>query len=247
MRSPKRVVLVKRMSSSGVHVHGPIQKLEANLWEVEGEVPGMPLRRRMTVVRLSDGSLVVHSAIGLDAAAQRELDAWGVVRYVIVPNGWHRIDAPAYAARYPDARIVSPDPARKLVMKRVRVDGNLSLIPSDQSLSCAPLAGSRIEEQVLSVRSGDRVTLVFCDTVFNLPRRLPGFHGWVYRAIGSTGAPKVTPLMRAISVRDRAALRAHLAALAATPGLHRVIPGHGSFVEGPNEASAFLRAVAATA
>lgn len=51
------------MSNWRVRGHGPISELESNLWEVEGEVPGMPMRRRMAVVRLGDGSLVVHSAI----------------------------------------------------------------------------------------------------------------------------------------------------------------------------------------
>ncbi len=234
------------MSNWHVRGHGPIAKLEANLWEVEGEVPGMPLKRRMTLVRLGDGSVVVHSAICLDEDAQREVEAWGAVRYVIVPNGWHRLDAPAYAERYPDARVVCPDPARKSVKKKVRVDGNLSFIPPDPSLVCTPLAGSSIEEQVLTVRSGERTSLVFCDTVFNLPK-LSGFKGWAYGVIGSTGAPKVTPLLRTLAVRDRRALGGHLESLASTPGLTRVIPGHGAVVEGDTAAPAMLRAVAATA
>jgi uncharacterized protein DUF4336 len=224
--------------------HGPLEKLEENVWAVEGTVPGMPMKRRMTVVRLADGSLVVHNGICLEDEAQRTLDAWGPVRFVVVPNGWHRIDAPAYAARYPDARVVCPDPARKLVAKRVRVDGNLSLLPADPTLVHAPLDGSSIAEHVLTVRSGPRATLVFNDTLFNLPK-LAGFKGWVYGLIGSTGAPKVTPLMRVVSVRDRAALRRHLEGLAATPGLERVIPGHGSVVEGADAARSALRTAAA--
>jgi hypothetical protein len=234
------------MSNWRVRGHGRINQLESNLWEVEGEVPDMPVQRRMTVVRLGDGSLVVHSAICLDEAAQRELDAWGSVRYVIVPNGWHRLDAPAYAERYPDARVLCPDPARKLVSKKVRVDGNLSLIPPDPALTCAPVAGTSIQEQVLTVRSSERTTLVFCDTVFNLPKQ-PGFKGWVYGLIGSTGAPKVTPLFRLVGVRDRRALGRELETLAAAPALHRVIPGHGAIVEGASAAPELMRTVAATA
>lgn len=225
--------------------NGPIEKLEENLWEVEGAVPGMPMKRRMTLVRLGDGSVVVHNGICLDEAAQREIDAWGTVRFVIVPNGWHRTDAAAYAARYPDAKVLCPDPARKLVSKRVRVDGDLSLLPADRTLEHAPLAGSKIAEHVLTVRSGSGVTLVFNDTIFNLPR-LPGVKGFIYGAIGSTGAPKVTPLMRFVSVGDRGALREHLKSLAATPGVTRVIPGHGFVAEGTDDARGLLIAAAAS-
>ena len=227
-----------------VRDNGPIQKLEHNLWEVEGRQKAMPMPRRMTVVRLGDGSLVVHSAICLDEDAQRTLDDWGPVRFIIVPNGFHRLDAPAYAARYPGAQVLCPDPVRGSVAKRVRVDGNLDLLPDDPALSHAALAGSRIQENVLTVHSGSRTTLVFNDSLMNLPR-LPGFKGWVYGAIGSTGAPKVTPLMRLVSVADRAALRAHIEALAVTPGLARVMPGHGFRVDGASEAPELLRVVAA--
>ena len=235
------------MSAPGWNVldNGPIEKLEENLWAVEGGIPALPMKRRMTVVRLGDGSLVVHNAICLEENAQRELDAWGRVRFIVVPNGWHRIDAPAYAARYPDAKVVCPDPARRRVAKKVRVDGNLSLLPADPSLAHVALEGSSIAEQVLSVRSGRRTTLVFNDTLFNLPK-LPGFKGWVYGLIGSTGAPKVTPLVRTVSVRDRAALRRQLEILAETPGLERVIPGHGFSAEGADPAHHVLRAAAAS-
>jgi len=228
-----------------VLAHGPIEKLEENLWEIEGEVPGMPMKRRMTLIRLEDGSVVVHNGICLNEEAQSAIDAWGKVRFIIVPNGWHRIDAPAYAARYADALVLCPDPAKKLVTKRVRVDGNLSLLPQDPMLEHAALAGSKIAEHVLTVRSGNRATLVFNDTVFNLPK-LPGIKGFIYGAIGSTGAPKVTPLMRLVSVGDRGALRQHLEALATIPGLTRVIPGHGMIAEGAEAAQGVLRAAVAS-
>lgn len=225
--------------------NGPLQKLEENLWEVEGEVPGMPMKRRMTLIRLDDGSLVVHNGICLNEEAQREIDAWGKVRFIVVPNGWHRTDAAAYAARYSEAQVLCPDPAKSRVTKKVRVDGNLSLLPATRTLEHAPLAGSKIAEHVLTVRSGSRVTLVFTDTLFNLPK-LPGLKGALYGAIGSTGGPKVTPLMRLVSVSDRAALRRHFEELAATPSLVRVIPGHGFIGEGTDSAQAVLRAAIAT-
>ncbi len=225
--------------------HGPIEKLEDNLWAVEGSVPNLPMKRRMTLVRLSDGSVVVHNGISLAEPAQSAIDAWGAVRFIVVPNGWHRLDAGAYAARYPDARVVCPDPAQKRVQKAVRVDGNLSLLPGDPALDHAPLSGSSIQENVLTVRSPRGVTLVFNDTLFNLPK-LPGVKGWIYGAIGSTGGPKVTPLLRLVSVRDRVALRANLESLAATPGLTRVIPGHGTAVEGEAAARAVLLTAAAS-
>ncbi|HEY3494389.1 MAG TPA: hypothetical protein VGK73_06875 [Polyangiaceae bacterium] len=228
--------------------HSPLQKLEDNLWEVEGAVPGFPMRRRMALIRLSDGSIVVHNAICLGEEAQRAVEAWGTVRYIVVPNPWHRLDAPAYAARYPDARVLCPRPAYRRATQVVRVDGNLDGLPADTALTAEPLAGSRIDEHVFVVRSGERKTLVFGDTLMNNPK-LPGFKGWAYGLTGSTsngpvGKPMVTPLAKLVMVADRSSLRAHLERLAAAPGLERVLPGHGTMVEGGGAAAMLTEALA---
>lgn len=223
----------------------PIEKLEDNLWHVAGAIPDMPLERKMVVIKLGDGSLLVHNGICLPDGQQRELDAWGPVKYVIVPNGWHRIDGPRYAARYPDARVLCPVPARKRVAKVVRVDGDYASLPADPVLEVQTLEGSSVGEAVFIVRSGTRVTLVFNDTVFNQPH-LPGLFGFVYKLIGSSGGPKVTRLLKLLAVGNAKLLRAHLERLAETPGLHRVIPGHGDNVEGERASRDLLHAVAAT-
>ena len=111
-------------------------------------------------------------------------------------------------------------------------------------MSVETLAGSRSQEAVFIARSGARSTLVFNDTVMNL-NELPGFMGWVYDVMGSTGGPKVTPLMRLLSVNDRGALRAHLTRLASLPDVTHVVPGHGSLLRGA-ELRAGLAAILAS-
>jgi hypothetical protein len=230
--------------------HSPIEWLEDNLWAVEGAVPTLPLRRRMTLIRLGDGSLVVHNAICLREEEQRKIEAWGTVRYIVVPNPWHRLDAPAYQARYPDAKLLCPRPAERRVAKIARVDGTLSDLPADATLAAEPLAGSRVEEHALIVNSEGRITLVFGDTVMNNPK-LPGVKGWLYGMLGSTssdseGKPLVTPLVQFATVADKPALAAHLGRLAAKNGLVRVLPGHGFMVEGADSAPAMLGDAAAS-
>jgi hypothetical protein len=82
--------------------HGEIEKLEPNLWRVVGTLPGMGLKRVMTLVRLDDGRIVVHSAIALDQASMAEIEAWGTPAVLLVPSRYHRLDAPAYLDRYPN-------------------------------------------------------------------------------------------------------------------------------------------------
>ena len=56
--------------------HRPLEKLADNLWVVEGELPHMPIGRKMSVIKKSTGSLVLHSPLslsqGFDAASLHE-------------------------------------------------------------------------------------------------------------------------------------------------------------------------------
>src|SRR5689334_19384503 len=92
--------------------HGPLEQLADNLWRVQGAVPGMSLRRNMTVVRRRDGSLLLHSPIALDEPRRTELERLGKIAVIVVPNAGHRLDAPAYKARYPEVTVFCPRGAR---------------------------------------------------------------------------------------------------------------------------------------
>jgi hypothetical protein len=223
--------------------HGPIEALSERLRVVEGALPGMPLKRVMTAVKLDDGSVLIHSAVALDPSTQKELEAWGTPRILLVPNPWHRLDAPAYKTRYPELKIYCPEGAARRVGKAVPIDGFYDALPPTAPLTVRYLDGVRRREGYLELRDDAGTTLIFNDAVFNQPH-LPGGFGFVYKLIGSSGGPRVTPLIKLGMVKDKRALRAQLEALAATPSLRRVIMAHGARVE--SEPGAFLRQVAAT-
>jgi hypothetical protein len=223
--------------------HGPIEALSERLRIVVGALPGMPLERVMSAVRLDDGSLVIHSAIALDPSTQKELEAWGEPRVLIVPCGWHRLDAPAYKTRYPSIRVICPEGARKKVARVVPVDGHYDALGATPPLVVRYLDGVGKQEGYLELADDAGTTLVFNDAVFNQPH-LPGSFGFVYKLIGSSGGPRVPRLVRFAMVKDKRALRAQLERLAETPRLRRVVMSHGTRVD--DDPAGFLRQVAAT-
>src|SRR5258708_1823109 len=79
--------------------HGPLEKLEDNLWAVEGDVPGVPFRRRMSIVRRTDGTLLFFNAMPLEEAVLAEVKAWGRPAVLVVPHDQHMIDARAFAEK----------------------------------------------------------------------------------------------------------------------------------------------------
>lgn len=224
--------------------HRPIEELAENLWRVEGDLEGMPLQRVMTVAKRADGGLVVHNAVALDAPSMERIDAWGKVRAIVVPNGFHRLDAPPFKERYPEARVYCPAGARKKVEEVVAVDGTYEDYPGDDAVSFATLDGTARQEGVMIVRSAGGTTLVINDVIFNMDH-LGGFHGFVFKHITkSTGGPRVTRIGKFFLVKDAVAFRAHLERLAATPGLARLIVSHGAMVE--EDPAAAIRTALAT-
>jgi hypothetical protein len=224
--------------------HDEIRKLEDNLWDVEGALPGMSIRRRMTIARRSDGRLVFFNAVPLRDEAMKAIEAFGEPAFLVVPNGGHKLDVHAFRARYPDMKVFSPAGARSKVSTVVQVDGALADMPADPWVSLEELDGTKSGDAVMTVRSGSVTTLVFADAFFNMPDG-KGFGGMVQRLLGMTGGPKLTPIFRLFFLADGKTYAAHLNRLAETPKLDRLIVTHGDIVDsgGPE----VLRKIAASA
>jgi hypothetical protein len=220
--------------------HRPFEKLEDNLWRVEGDLPAGNGTRVMTLARMRDGGVLVHNAICLEPELMAELEAFGTPRVIVVPGGYHRLDALVWKQRYPSARIVGPAGARKRIEQAVRLEATYDAPLGDDDVRLAHLPGTADREGVLVVRSGERVTIVFNDAINNLPR-LGGLFGILLAPTGVAAVPRIA---RWILVKDRNVLSAELERLAALPGLHRLIVSHGSIVEG-GAAGETLKKVAA--
>lgn len=222
--------------------HGPLEQLAENLWRVEGALPGMSLRRTMVVVRRADGSLLLHSPIALDEARQRELETLGPIAVLVVPNAGHRLDAPAYKARYPNAVVFCPRGGRIKIAEVVAVDGIYEDYADDGTIRFETLSGVAEAEGALIVQSKDGVSIVLNDVVMNMDTKKDVL-GYLFTTLmGSAPGPRVSRLARLVYVKDQPALRKHLERLAATPNLQRLIVAHEKVSSGPAAADALRQA-----
>ncbi len=222
--------------------HGPLEELAPGIYSVEAELKGPPIGRRMTLVQLSDGSLAAHSVVSCDEPTMKAIEALGPIRFIVVPSSAHRLDAPAWKARYPSAKVVAPAKAVARVAQVVPVDGDYSLLPADPALSNEIVDGAEGEGVFMHHAANGSLSLVFNDVFMNLPDKLPGFQGFLIGALGSTGGPKVTGIAKMFVVRDKARCAAHLRRLSELEGLARIVPGHGAVVA--THANTTLRSVA---
>ena len=234
--------MAKKHETWTVLEHGPLEQLSDNLWRLEGSLPGMALRRVMTVARMVDGGLLVHNGICLAEPQLQELRDLGEPKVLVVPNGWHRLDALPYKERFPGARVLCPAGSRKVVEQVIQADGDYDDFQGDDRVSLEHLDGMKQKEGVLKVTDEEGAALVFNDAIFNQPHQ-KGVAGVIFRALGSTGGPTVSRLFKLMAISDRAAFRAHLERLADTPNLRWIIVSHHRVIA--KDAAAVLREVAA--
>lgn len=217
--------------------HGKLIKVDEDLLSVTGTLH-MPLGdypRRMTVVRLSDGRLVIYSAIALDEREMNALESYGVPTFMIVPGDIHRLDAKIWKDRYPDLQVIAPAGSREKVEEVVHVDAT-DVDFGDPLVRFVTVPGTQGHEAALVIERPAGTTLVVNDLIWNLDDR-PGFGGWIMKLIGFTGAtPHIPPIVKHKLVKEQEALRAQLEAWSRVEALDRIIVSHGDIVtDAPRE------------
>jgi hypothetical protein len=207
--------------------HDPIEKLEDNLWTVNGDVPGVPFRRRMSIVRRSDGTLLFFNAVPLEDAALAEVTAWGKPAILVVPHDQHMIDARAFAEKL-GVKVYGPKECDAKARQKADMAGTLDMIPPDPAIEIHTVRGVKNGEPALIVHHGaGGVSLLFSDVIMNNAKSSIGF---LPRMMGFAGSVKIVPLFRVMYLKDRPALKAQLQQWAGLPDLARLVPCHGDVV-----------------
>jgi len=224
--------------------HGRLTDVTEAIWTVVGEIemPLMTLPRRMTLVRLRDGRLVIFNAIALDEEEMRRIERFGTPAFLIVPNDHHRMDAKAWKLRYPQLRVIAPAGSREKVEEAVPVDATEGDF-GDPAVNLVTVPGTGLREAALEVEGDDGLTLVLNDIVANI-RDEHGFGGWMLRRMGFAGdEPHVPAPVKLNMIESKSALGAQLLRWADRDKLRRVLVSHGAEIdEDPRKA---LRALAA--
>ena len=224
--------MTKTLQQWKVLPHGKLTEVDENILTVVGEIhmPLTDLPRRMTVVRLNDGRLVIFSAIALDEDEMRALEDFGRPAFLVVPNDHHRLDAKIWKDRYPAMEVVAPEGSREKVEQAVHVDTTDPLL-GDSNVQFVTVPGTRGHEAALVVRTTNGTTLVLNDLVGNI-RNPSGFGGWFLRMMGFAGdEPHIPKPVKLTMVDDKEALRAQLLKWSELESLKRILVSHGSPIE----------------
>jgi hypothetical protein len=209
-----------------------LQELAKDIW-VETRPQrfwGLEVGCRMTVVRLKDGSLWLHSAVVLDPALRKELDALGPVRYVVAPNRFHHLHAGEVAQHYADSKLWIGD---RIQEKRPDLASATVLTDdappewSGQIDQCY-FRGRPMENEVTFFHRASR-TLILSDLAFNFGPRAPLVTRLFTMVIGGYGRFRPSRLDPFL-IKDRAASRESLDRILSWD-FDRVIVAHGEVLE----------------
>src|ERR1700730_4132685 len=83
-----------------------LHSIADDLWVAEQPLRylGVALTTRMTIVRLTDGTLMVHSPIRLTDELRSAAASAGRVRFIVAPNRFHPLFVPDLQKTYPAAQ-----------------------------------------------------------------------------------------------------------------------------------------------
>lgn len=75
---------------------------------------GMDFYARMTIIRLSNGSLMLHSPCNIDEQVKRAIDSIGTVAHIVAPGNFHHIHMASAQKLFPEAQThICPGVERK--------------------------------------------------------------------------------------------------------------------------------------
>ena len=191
---------------------------------------GLRLTATMTVLRVGDGTLLVHSPLPLTDARKAAVSELGVVSHLYAPNTFHHQWLGEWIAAFTETLTHAPT---ELATKRpdLRIDrfhDQANAQPID-GVDEVPVRGFRLRETVLVHRASG--TAVVADLVHNIGR--PD-HTWTRlytKAMGFYDQVALSRMLRWTGFDDRGAARASVDELL-DHAFDTLIVGHGSPIAG---------------
>ena len=207
--------------------------LADDIWMVDsGPLHGI-LPLRMTVIKLPDGGLLLHSPTHLTPSLQAALDPLGPVRALVAPSVAHWMFLPEWQRAYPEAKTWAP------AALRVRAQVKKSGVVIDHDLSgTAPMEWGGVLD-LLSVPGAigfvefaffhrPSRTLILTDLVQNFePKRLPVLIRPLARLLGVTAPVGQAPFYLRAVVRGGGWAARHAAGRIVQLRPERVVFAHG--------------------
>jgi hypothetical protein len=203
---------------------------------------GTRFNSRMTVIRLPDNRLIVHSPCAIDTETKANLNALGQVAFIVAPGNFHYLHIESAQAAFPQAEtFICPG------LERKRPDLKFDWILGDRpdprwqgTIEQRLVRGTRIIREVAFLHVPSRV-LILVDVLENFTDQTPEVNWqlkfWFKPIFRMWNRPKAAPEYQ-VGWGDRKAAGRSLEEILAWD-FSRVVLAHGDLIE--SDAKAILR------
>ena len=206
--------------------------LAPDLWDYDAPltVIGMQLGHRLTVARLADGTLWLHSPCAYSAALAAELAALGPVAHIVAPNAMHDTYLEGWFQAYPSVRFHGARGFSKFRpdLKFTDALGDTPDAAWAGTFDQLMVRGMPRLNEVVFLHRASR-TLLLTDLAFNLGTEMPWLSRVMLKFNGCYDCFAASRLLRT-TITDRAALRTSLDRIFAWD-FDRLVLSHGRNVD----------------
>lgn len=204
---------------------------------------GAQIGNRMTVIRLSDGTLWVHSPIAPTPDIQTSLRSLGKVAHIVCPNTFHHVHAKAFHETYSSAAVYGvPGLEEKLAPLPVMnlYDPGTSDISWANDILIVPLYGVPKVNEVVFYHTASK-TVIVTDMIFNTHHKT----GWTKLFLMLAGAHNKCGIdtVYRMMIKDKQQFLASVAPLLDVE-VDRIVMSHGDVIT-QNATHIFRKAIEA--
>ncbi len=209
-----------------------LQAIAPDLWHAQHrfKVNGLAASSRMTVVRLADGRLWLHSPVPMTPALREQLATLGEVGHIVAPNKMHHLFLSDCAAAFPAAQLFgAPGLARKRPdVAGLRTLGHAPQADWAQDFDQVFVRGIPVTHETVWFHRATR-TLILTDLCQLWEGELP-LSARAYATLTGVRKRLAVPHTVRLMVKDRAAVADSARQILAWP-FERVIMAHNAIVE----------------
>ena len=215
-----------------------MREIADNLWVHEDSMKmlGAKLAIRMSMAKLKDGSLWIHTPTPLTPDLQRSVESLGSVKHIVGASNGHNISLESWRRAFPDAAVYVAVgiPKKRPRLKDFTLLRDLTTPPWDNDLDQLHMEGVPFFDEYVFLHKESKSLLVtdYFQNHTNVEQK--GFAKFltkfVFEPIGFKGICLAPPLKMKLMVKDPQALRTSLDRLWQWD-FERIIPGHGAILE----------------
>lgn len=206
-----------------------MKKIGKDIWvaETKFKLFGADFGNRMTVIRLNNGKLLLHSPVKISDSLLGSIRELGEVGFIVTPNNFHGLFVEEWRKEFPEAKYFTA----KELKRNDNSSFSLSSITSEALWSDVEIikieGAPKVNEYAFIHKASN--TLILTDLAFNIGANVSFWSKVFFRLNGAFDKFGPSRLMKTM-ITDPVALNASIEEILAFE-INRIIVSHGNLLE----------------